>query len=66
MNRYLYTVVILLQQEGQHLRDLYLGRNRACAFVLRVLRELERKGAMIANELLILYSYYDDDSTITA
>ena len=61
-----YIVVILLQQKGQHLSDLYLGWNRACAFVLRVLRELERKGALIANALVLLYSYYDADSKITA
>lgn len=65
LNGFIHTVVILLQQEGQHFSDLYLGWDRACAFVLRVLRELERKGALIANALVLLCSYYDTDSRIT-
>jgi hypothetical protein len=57
-----YIVVILLQQKGQHISDLYLGRNRACALVLRVLRELERKGALIANDLVLLHSHYNAET----
>ena len=39
-----FAAVILLQQKGQHLGDLYLGWNRACAVILWVFRELERVG----------------------
>ena len=52
-----FIAVILLQQKGQHLGDLYLGWNRACAVILWVFRELKREGKKRANAVFLLNDY---------